>query len=287
MTATDVTPAALRCPGRALPDASDQWLFDETWVTFNASDVELQMPVGIAIDTHCNLYVADSARSHIVKLDQNGHLLDTWGDSSVFSELASIAVDPNDNLFVADLGTRRVTKFDPAGQVRLVWAASCSGVAAACLEVANTTFDTLAIAIDGVGRLYILANAELLQLSSDGPVLARWSGSSGTGLKTPSAVGLDTAGNIFVADAGSARVQKLSPDGELLASFATQASRPGQASPAPHGLAIDPGGNLLIATEALAVDGQGNRFLADPARGRIVAALNVAVPAQSSAANDD
>lgn len=282
----DARPAALRCPGRALPKPSDQWLFDETWVTFNASDVDLQTPVGVAIDSHCNVYVADSARARILKLDQRGELVDMRGDASDFPQLASIAVDPNDNLYVADVGTRRVTKLDTDGGVRMVWAASCSGITSACVAVPNTTFENLALATDGVGRLYILANAELLQVSGEGAVLARWTTNGGATLKSPSAVGIDAAGDIFVADTGSGRVQKVSPQGELLRSITTQASRPEQGSSAPRGLAIDQRGNLLIAAEALAIDGQGNRFLADPARGRVVAALNVAVPTQSTAADD-
>lgn len=282
MIVSDAAPAALRCPGRALPDVSHEWLFDQTWVTFNASDVEMQMPVGIALDTHCNVYVADRGRAQILKLNQNGELVDTWGDPGTFTRLGSIAVDPNDNLFVADLDTRRVLKLDTRGQVQLTWAVSCTGISPACVEVANSTFENLAVATDGFGRLYILANEDVLQLSGDGPLLARWSGRGPAHLKTPSAVGIDASGNVFVADAGNGRVQKLSSGGQVLATFTTQASRQGQPSPALLGLAIDRGGNLFMANDALAVDGQGNRFLADPARGRVVAALNVAVPAQSS-----
>lgn len=44
----------------------------------------------------------------------------------------------------------------------------------------------------------------------------------------PSAAAVDGQGDLYVLDAGNARVQKLSPDGDLLAQWGSDGSGPGQ-----------------------------------------------------------
>jgi DNA-binding beta-propeller fold protein YncE len=62
----------------------------------------------------------------------------------------------------------------------------------------------------------------------------------------PAGVAVDAAGNVFVADTGNHRIQKLSPEGQVLALWGSEGPAPGQFS-SPMGLAIDADGNLLVA----------------------------------------
>jgi tripartite motif-containing protein 71 len=68
-------------------------------------------------------------------------------------------------------------------------------------------------------------------------------------LDHPDELAVDAQGNIFVTEGfegASSRVLKLSPTGQLLATFGTDGSGPGQFY-SPFGVALDPHGNLYVA----------------------------------------
>jgi DNA-binding beta-propeller fold protein YncE len=71
-------------------------------------------PGGITIDGKGNLYVTDVARGTILKLDNNGELLATWGgpgeSDGQFIHPVSIAADDQGNVCVSD-ETDRIQKF--------------------------------------------------------------------------------------------------------------------------------------------------------------------------------
>jgi len=59
-------------------------------------------------------------------------------------------------------------------------------------------------------------------------------------------VAVDTQGNVYAVDSSNNRIQKLSPNGELLAEWGTYGSAPGQ-FPSPTGVAVDAQGNVYVA----------------------------------------
>ena len=72
-------------------------------------------------------------------------------------------------------------------------------------------------------------------------------------LNTPTGIALDAQGNVYVADTGNNRIQKLSPTGQPLAQWGTEGNAPGQ----------------LRYPDGIALDAQGNIYVADWANGRI------------------
>jgi hypothetical protein len=155
-------------------------------------------------------------------------------------------------------------------------------------------------------------SAKLLMLDSSNNVLAStvlhgtglgsaltvspaWESTIGTGLKTPSQVAIDAAGNSYVADAGLGQVL-MYPKG---ASATTAAVTVGTGLKAPTGVAVDGAGDVLIADSGsvievpyaqgglnaagqltlksglgtnlrLAPDGLGNLYVADPDNAQVV-----------------
>ena len=121
-------------------------------------------------------------------------------------------------------------------------------------------------AIDTAGNLYVAdrMNHTIRKLSTDGAVstvagLARNRGSadgigSAARFYEPAAVTVDSAGNLYVAEAGNSTIRKITPDG-MVTTFAGLAgelgSSDGVASEArfgtPEGLAVDAAGNLYVA----------------------------------------
>ena len=62
----------------------------------------------------------------------------------------------------------------------------------------------------------------------------------------PTGIAIDGAGNLYLADTGNDRIQKLSPNGEPLALWGARGPEPGHFR-SPHGLAIDGAGNVYVA----------------------------------------
>jgi uncharacterized protein (TIGR03663 family) len=62
----------------------------------------------------------------------------------------------------------------------------------------------------------------------------------------PRGLAYDSKGNLFVADTKNNRIQKLGPDGSVLAVWGTQGSEPGQLKD-PHGIAVGPDDSVYVA----------------------------------------
>jgi sugar lactone lactonase YvrE len=137
---------------------------------------------------------------------------------------------------------------------------------------------TGSIATDGQGNLYLPdgVNGRVRRIDSSGNLTtvagngAFWfSGDGGSlsdlRLRAPTAAAFDGAGNLYIADAGNARIRKIGADG-------TVSTIAGNGSAGP--LADDDGGAAIQTstgtTSAIAADGSGNVYYADGSRIRRV-----------------
>ena len=105
------------------------------------------------------------------------------------------------------------------------------------------------ITIDQYGFFYATLGNLIVKIGPDGKELGRWgSGGSSPGqFSNPVGIAVDGQGNLYVADKGNNRIQKLSANGgRPLAQFGTKGTGPGQLD-SPSGVAIDQQGNLWVA----------------------------------------
>ena len=76
-------------------------------------------PVGLALDSTPNVFVADRDNSRVQKFTSTGSFLKTIGSlgsgDGQLNVVEDVAVDPAGNLWVAESNNRRVQKFTPAG----------------------------------------------------------------------------------------------------------------------------------------------------------------------------
>ena len=224
-------------------------------------------PTGVAIDSGGYLYVADRDNHRVVKLSPEGLRLDAWGTDGSggvdgnpprFQRLAGIAVDAEDNVVVVDAGNNRVVKVSPEGLRLAAWGSQGSGGT----DGNPPRFeDPNGIALDDNGNIYVADtfNHRVLKLSPDGLRLAAWGSEGSKGAEVGAAprfhrpwdIAVDADGNVFVTDRDNHRVQKLDPDGLILAVWG-QFGHDGSVGSLPQfdnptGIAVDSLGNVYVS----------------------------------------
>jgi hypothetical protein len=242
-------------------------------------------PRGLARDSAGNLYVADTGNHQIRKITTAGvvttlagstssGLVNSTGTASRFSSPRGVAVDSSGNVFVADTGNNRIRKVTSAGVV--------------------TTFATISspvgIAVDSAGNLYVSnppIGYSIQKITSTGTVSTLAGSATTTGLTdatsadarftSPTGLAVDTAGNVFVADATSdnpyGTIRRITPAGVVttIAGLGTglNSSGDGIGSKArlfkPVGLAVNSAGTLYVLEGSTGALRRGIRpLLANP-----------------------
>jgi len=194
------------------------------------SAARFNFPVGIAVDSSGNVFVADAKNFTIRKITPAGVVTTYAGapfqlgatdgpaSSARFFLPYGVAVDAAGNVFVADGGNHVIRKISPGGDVStLAGAALQPGFVNASGSAArfSTPFD---IALDSGGNLYVAdsENHAIRRVTSAGAVttIAGTTTSGATNgtiaearFNTPRGVSLDNAGNIFVADYGNSTLR--------------------------------------------------------------------------------
>lgn len=186
-----------------------------------------------------------AAAAQLLEFDQNGNYVREIGKNLYAWGFAhSVRVDAQDNIWIADKGSDMVVSFDPNGRVRQVLGrkAEASDENAHPLEhpnpplpAAQGTFRQVTdMTWDKDGNTYIsdgYINARVAKVDKEGNWVASF-GTPGAGpgqFNTPHSIAADRDGNIYVADRGNARIQVLSPSGQVLRILTIKAPLPADA----------------------------------------------------------
>lgn len=234
-------------------------------------------PVGVAVDAAGNVYVADSGNHVVRKVSSAGVVTtlagtvgaagsaDGLGAVARFNRPLGIAVDGGGNIYVADALNGEVRKVTPAGNVSTL-AGSPADTGPLRLQMPT------GVAVDAAGNVYVADNytnsvRKVPMGSGTADVLAGSVGSPGiqdgvgaaAGFQNPFGVAVDANGNVFVSDASSDTIRKISP----AAAVSTVAGQ------APLQDSVDGtganAGFVFFASNAAAIDASGNVFVSDDA----------------------
>ena len=236
-------------------------------------------PCGVATDTIGNVYVADTGNFTIRKIAPGGVVTTVAGSAGAFGSADGtgsaarfgtqysgpngLTLDGSGNVYVADTGNYTIRKVTPAGVVTTqAGAAGAYGNANGTGTAARFAYPR-GITADAIGNLYVVeAYNAIRKVTPAGVVTTLAGGNYGSGdgtgnvaqFNSPYGLGLDAAGNIFVADTYNHAIRRVTAGG-IVTTMAGSAGSAGSTNGAGvvarfsnlGAIAVDPTGTVLIA----------------------------------------
>src|ERR1035437_6563051 len=236
---------------------------------------QLNGPSGVAVDAAGSLYIADTY-NHLVRKVSNGVITTVAGNgtqgfsgdngpatSAQLGFPEGLAVDSAGSLYIADQENNRIRKVSN-GVITTVAGGGTSGLGDNG-PATSAQLTPSGVAADSAGNLYIadtgnirirkVSNGVITTVAGGGSFLGDNGPATSAQLVNPLGVAVDSAGNLYIPDAGNNRIRKVS--GGVITTVAGGGSAGlGDNGPAtsaeldgPVGVAVDSAGNLYIADQ--------------------------------------
>jgi sugar lactone lactonase YvrE len=249
-------------------------------ITVSASETVVAMaiaPGDLQSSTAVAQYILQGLpTSFIYSIAGNGHFgYSGDGGAATLAQVNGVSkaiVDSAGNLYIADKANNRVRKVAAGtGAITTYAGNGTAGYSGDNGPAVSAEVTPAGLALDSAGNLYIAdANNNVVRevASATGTITtiagngtAGYGGDNGAAksaeLSQPSAIAVDSAGNLYVADSGNGRVRKIAAPGGIITTYAGNGS-------------IGYGGNGGVAINAaldnpsgLSLDGSGNLYIAD------------------------
>jgi DNA-binding beta-propeller fold protein YncE len=202
----------------------------------------------VTYDAAGNIYAVDWFNHRIEKFDANGNFLTAWGGygspNGSFIFPRGVTFDPTrGQIVVTDSENNRIDTFTTSGG----FVSKIKPTGDAFLRPYQT-----AMAPNGDYWVVDTQHGRVLRLDATGAIVRNWN--NGGALKTPKGIAVDEAGNVYVSNTGTNKVQEFSFTGTLIATFSVSLKSPmglrivGSGSSAML-LIADSGNNRVVATQ--------------------------------------
>jgi sugar lactone lactonase YvrE len=234
------------------------------YVDGGAFDARFNNPWAVALDATGNLFIADRDNNVVRKLTPAGEVSTVAGGYN-FSSPSGVAADALGNIYVAATNNQTIDQITlPEDVIVLAGSPGHKGNQDGTGRGARFR-DPAGLALDSNGNIYVADydNDNIRKVTPNGVVTtlagtSRHGSNDGMGTEAsfinPSAVAVDAAGNVYVADYGNQTLRKITPSG----STTTLAGTPGSGGwidatgsearfALPYGIAVDAAGNLYVA----------------------------------------
>ena len=239
---------------------------------------------GMALDNAGNFYIADYGDSRIRKIDASGTITTVAGSSTSIglggfsgdggpatsAQLNSptgVAFDSAGNMYIADFGNFRIRKVDTSGNINTIAGVGAGGgsdTGDGGPAISATLTGPTDVAVDRNGNVYIADTEHVRVINSAGIINTAAHGFFGTCSQTPTPVAnadlaanglaVDASGNLYIADKSGGCIQLLETNGMVTSVAGGGTNLNGDGGPAisaaftPTAVALDPSGNIYIAT---------------------------------------
>ena len=195
-------------------------------------------PLGVAVDTAGNVYVADTSNHLIRKITAGGTVSTLAGvagtpgakdgraATALFTYPQGVAVNGSNNVYVADTGNSTIRKITPQGVVSTLAGQTQTTGASDGIGSAAQFNNPFTLTVDSQGRLYVVdtGNNAIRKLTLAGTnwvvttlagVAGQQGGADGTGpdaaFNFPEGVAVDANGNVYATSAASHTIRKGNP----------------------------------------------------------------------------
>ena len=221
-----------------------------------ATSAQLDNPVGLAVDSAGNLYIADSHSDQNATTTQGLiRMVNTAGIISTVVGLGTsagqlicpegVAVDASGAIYVSDVEIHTVSKFLNGVLTENFAGDGYSGFAGDGGPAANAELgDPAGLATDSAGSVYIAdpTNMRIRRVTPDGIISTiagvtkdGYSGDGGPALEaqmwSPHGVAVDASGNVYIADTENDVIRQLTPANPAIAGVTNAAGYQPQISP--------------------------------------------------------
>ena len=257
----------------------------------SAVSASLAGPAGISVDTSGAVIITDKANARVRKIDSSGIITTIAGNGTIgfsgdggpatLAKLSNysygITRDTAGKLYIADAFNSRIRKIDLSGVIATVAGNGAFGYNGDFWAVATSASlnQPLGVVADASGNIFIADtnNNRIRKVAANGSIstvagtgTAGFSGDGGAAvsasLNLPIAVALDSAGNLLITDRGNHRIRKVNGMG-IISTIAGNGitGYSGDGGAASSASLNYPGG--------IALDGQGNIYIADTTNHRV------------------
>jgi predicted esterase/sugar lactone lactonase YvrE len=229
-----------------------------------AVNAHLTYPEAIALNARGDLFIADTYKHLVRKVDPEGMIRTVAGPTEL-SFPTGLAVDGAGHLFMADSENHRVLRAAPDGALTAAAGTGTPGFSGDGGAATGARLNVPSgLAVDRRGNLFIAdaANHRIRKVAPDGTITtvagsgtAGFSGDGGAAtaaqLNQPSSMAIDSRGSLFIVDRLNHRVRQVGRTGTITTVFGGEAGGEGTSAHAaprfsPFSVAADREGNLLI-----------------------------------------
>ena len=194
---------------------------------------------GVTFDLKGNVWVTDQHNNKVVKLSQDGRLLQiirhAGSDSDCFSWPTSVSVSPEELIYICDHGNNRVTVHDEEG--KFLFAFGSKGSGPGCFDSPRG----IAFGPDGLVYVTDYGNERVCVLSKGGTFKRYF-----TPKCVPTRIVATSDNHLLITSFLSNIVMVYTLEGELVHEFGGEGSHPGRFK-GPWGICVDDNGVLYVA----------------------------------------
>ncbi|HEY5244732.1 MAG TPA: NHL repeat-containing protein, partial [Acidimicrobiales bacterium] len=236
-------------------------------------------PVGVALDSGGDIFVADYNNNAIRKVNGSGAVTTVAGNAKFYGSVNGtgsqaefngpfdVVSDPSGNVYVSDVNNYSVRKVTAGGTVTTFAGLPAGGGADGTGSAARFAFPS-GIALDSSGNIYVVdENNDDIRKITAGGVVTTFAGSPGNAgsadgagsaaqFYAPFRVAVDPSGNLFVTDYNNSTIRKITSSG-VVSTFAGTVGNPGSSNGTgtaalfngPVGVATDSNGNVYVVEQ--------------------------------------